>query len=145
MKGDSVSASEYEDQTEAQLLRLQNNLLAIGKLEARRYIEEFIGKPIATVRSVLGQPGSGQDVITGGLITELREVKTKKGKNPGQKMCILSISDDGVSIGVTVFPDYYQQIKSSLKEGLLCCVYGKINTYQSKQGLIANKIQVIHE
>ena len=61
--------------------------------------------------------------LTANLTVKINKIKTtttKKGKNPGQEMCQLSISDNTGAINVVCFPSEYQKNKSQLHEDLYC-------------------------
>ena len=70
-------------------------------------------------------------------IKSLREIKTKKGKNPGQKMGFASITDGTGEFGsVVIFPDPYSLYGSVLREGAVVVFDG----YMDKQSsFVVNK------
>jgi DNA polymerase-3 subunit alpha len=53
-------------------------------------------------------------------ITKLKPTTTKKGKNPGQEMCQITISDNTGTINVVCFPEQYQKLKNVISEGAYC-------------------------
>lgn len=53
-------------------------------------------------------------------IDNIKKTITKKGKNPGQEMCQISISDNTGSISVVCFPEQYSKYKKELYEGSYC-------------------------
>ena len=55
-------------------------------------------------------------------IDSIKQTTTKKGKNPGQEMCQLYISDNTGAIGVVCFPEQYKQYKNDIFEGCYCTV-----------------------
>ena len=60
------------------------------------------------------------------IIEYVKHTKTKKGKNPGQPMCIMGISDSSGSIdGAVVFPDAYEKLHGVCKENMIVLIYGK--------------------
>jgi DNA polymerase III alpha subunit len=60
------------------------------------------------------------------IIESVRHTKTKRGKNPGQAMCFLNISDSTYAIDrAVVFPDAYKKLKSFCKEDLICLIIGE--------------------
>jgi len=59
------------------------------------------------------------------IIDLVKHTKTKRGRNPGQPMCFLTISDSTYSIDhAVVFPDSFQKLKGLCKEDTICLVYG---------------------
>lgn len=69
--------------------------------------------------------GKGNEkVIIAAKIDNVKIIKTKKGKNPGQEMAFVEASDDTGSIDCgVVFPDYWNEYKNMIIEGnkLLLC------------------------
>lgn len=80
-----------------------------------------------------------QEVILGAIINEVKEVKTKKGKNPGQLMGFLSISDYSYKLdNVVVFPDPYDKYKDFFYEGNAILLFGKVS---KDRAIIATRIE----
>jgi DNA polymerase III alpha subunit len=64
--------------------------------------------------------------IIAGEITNVNEVKTKRGKNPGQDMAFLTVNDStGALDNVVVFPESWENNKSLLIESNLVMIGGK--------------------
>lgn len=60
------------------------------------------------------------------IIDNVKHTKTKRGKNPGQPMCFLTISDSTYSVDHTVvFPDAFGRLKAFCKKDLICLIYGE--------------------
>lgn len=73
-------------------------------------------------------------------VDEINIVKTKKGKNPGQDMCFLKISDStGYCDNVICFPDQYSEFESLLIVGNTVLIDGS-KTKGADGGLIVKKI-----
>ena len=125
---------------------LQENVLARGQHE-----HELLGTmvsidPLADYISLIEEehnfPGEkkmfqGEKAMIGGIISQVKELVTKKGKNPGSEMCQVWIElpinnleneidldeevevttkDDNVQI--VAFPDTYKRIKSEIQVGM---------------------------
>ena len=78
---------------------------------------------------------TGEKVIVGGLLSEIRPLVTKKGKNPGQKMAQITLdlpeedslfieesNEEGEitnvsSLKIVVFPSVYKLVKDKLEQG----------------------------
>lgn len=67
----------------------------------------------------------GSNVVIGGIISELKETKTKKGKNPGQSMGFAKISLGLDSFQCTLFPQIWSSYKSLLFIGSKIMVKGQ--------------------
>lgn len=65
-------------------------------------------------------------IIVCAIIDGVRHTKTKRGKNPGQPMCFLVISDSTYSIDhAVVFPGVFDRLKAFCKDNLICLIYGE--------------------
>jgi DNA polymerase III alpha subunit len=72
-------------------------------------------------------------------IDDINVVKTKKGKNPGQSMCFVKVSDStGYSDGVVCFPEQYGEFESLLMIGNTVLIEGSKG--KSQDSLIVKKI-----
>jgi DNA polymerase-3 subunit alpha len=61
-----------------------------------------------------------------GVIEKIKVTKTKRGKNPGQIMCFLTIADSTYSLAsVVVFPNIFDEVKEFLKEDTIVLIYGE--------------------
>lgn len=93
-----------------------------------------------TCREFLNKEGGRQGVILLACqVNTVNEIRTKKGKNPGQKMAFLTVSDNsGLLDSVVTFPDMWKEYKSLLTVGntiMLCGERGK-----EKDSLIVKKV-----
>jgi len=78
----------------------------------------------------------GEKAMLGGIVTTIKPLTTKKGKNPGQEMCqlwvelpIMSAQEDGLieddeeistkdeSVQIVAFPDTYKRVRENLEIG----------------------------
>ncbi len=65
-------------------------------------------------------------IIVCAIVDSVKYTKTKRGKNPGQPMCFLTISDSTYSIDhAVVFPDAFKRVKAFCKEDMICLIYGE--------------------
>ena len=60
---------------------------------------------------------TGAGVVVGGQITEVKETKTKRGANPGQKMGFIKLSLGLDSFQCTVFPGVWSSHRELIKPG----------------------------
>ena len=74
-------------------------------------------------------------------IVRIKVVKTKKGKNPGQEMCFLTIEDISGSLeDVVVFPETYENHKDLLLENNTVLLMGETGKNKS---FVVNKVSQI--
>lgn len=83
----------------------------------------------------------GSNVVIGGQLTELKEVKTKKGKNPGQKMGFIKIGLGLDSFQCTLFPYSWSANKDLLKVGNNIMVKGK----KDERGIICEGMMRVED
>ena len=69
-------------------------------------------------------PSNKQFFIVG-EIDSMNVIRTKRGKNPGQEMCFLGISDSYGSSDCVVFPEEFQDIKELLQIGRVLMFNGQ--------------------
>jgi DNA polymerase-3 subunit alpha len=58
-------------------------------------------------------------------VSSMSVIRTKRGKNPGQEMCFLKLSDSYGSVDCVVFPDEFSDIKSMLDDGRVLMFNGQ--------------------
>ncbi len=65
-------------------------------------------------------------IVVCAIIDSVKHTITKRGKNPGQPMCFLTVSDSTYSIDYAiVFPDAFERLKAFCKDDLICLIYGE--------------------
>lgn len=78
-------------------------------------------------------------MVFGVQVEQVREVKTKSGKNPGQKMAFLTVSDASCSLNdVICFPDVWKECSGLLKENN--CVIIQAERDAKQNSLIVKKV-----
>lgn len=74
----------------------------------------------------VAQAPNQEAIIICAIIDGVRHTKTKRGKNPGQNMCFINISDSTYAIDhAVVFPDAFGRLKALCKEDMICLIYGE--------------------
>lgn len=69
---------------------------------------------------------NNEAIVVCAIVDSVKHTKTKRGRNPGQPMCFLTISDSTYSIDhAVVFPDAFGRLKAFCKEDLICLIYGE--------------------
>jgi DNA polymerase-3 subunit alpha len=70
--------------------------------------------------------GRGGYTVLAVEVTRVKEVKTKRGKTPGQKMAFISMSDSSCSLDDTVvFPKVWREVSGLIHEGNTVLVQGE--------------------
>jgi len=72
------------------------------------------------------------------VIENVKHIKTKRGDNPGQPMCFLTLSDSTYAINTAVvFPNVYKNLKGLCKEDFVCMFSG----YKKNGSFVIQDIQ----
>lgn len=66
-------------------------------------------------------------VVVGTMIHEIRLTVTKKGKNPGQKMAMLTLEDLSGKLDAIVFADVFQRVHERLVTGEVLFMVGRVD------------------
>lgn len=92
-----------------------------------------------TCKDFLNNPRTSTAVILAVQIESVRIIKTKRGKNPGQEMAFLSVSDSSGSIeDVIIWPEAYSKLKNHIFVENLVLMQGRRN--DKGNGLIVEKV-----
>jgi DNA polymerase III alpha subunit len=74
----------------------------------------------------VAKAANNESVIVCAIIDSVKHTKTKRGKNPGQPMCFLIMSDSTYSIDhAVVFPNVFGKLRAFCKDDLICLIYGE--------------------
>lgn len=74
------------------------------------------------------QDGKGGNMIIATIVNKVAEVKTKKGKNPGELMAFLVVSDQSCALdNVVVWPKSWKELRGLLVEGNTVLLSGDKN------------------
>jgi DNA polymerase III alpha subunit len=69
----------------------------------------------------------GEAAVVAGIVDEVRELKTKRGRNPGQKMCKMMLRFGLDTFSVTLFPASYAEYVHLLHKDAKLIIRGKID------------------
>ncbi len=134
---------ELADADEADVMRLEDEYLAIGDADFTEYLRRKTRKPMASPRQFTAGYGKSwheKDTVTiGGIIRRVSITKTKAKKEP---MAFVDVGNQSDLVSVTVFPRQYAEYGKCLKEGELAVVVGSVNNYGGKIGLLADTISI---
>jgi DNA polymerase III subunit alpha len=94
----------------------------------------------ATIKEYLDGAANSSVILMAVEIDKISEIRTKKGKNPGQKMCFLDISDNSATMeGVVIFPNVWSEYGNLLIEGNTVMISGM----KKKDSFIVNRVYQI--
>ncbi len=85
------------------------------------------------------RPAPAADVSVGGIVSQLRPLKTRKG----DPMCVFSLEDAHGSVEVVIFPDGFRQYGHLAEHGRMVLVAGRLERDDETTRLLASEIQPI--
>ena len=97
------------------------------------------GDPGDDAPVVAGPAELPADLSVGGIVSQLRLLKTRKG----DPMCVFSLEDAHGSIEVVVFPDPFRQFGHLAELGRMVLVTGRVERDDESSRLLASEIQPI--
>jgi len=80
----------------------------------------------------------GRTVVIGGVVTDAREILTKKG----QKMAFVKLEDEFGETEIILFPSTYQQTVGLWERDRVVIVRGKVNA-KDREGNISNEVKIL--
>jgi DNA polymerase-3 subunit alpha len=81
-----------------------------------------------------------QEVVIGGMITELRLQNTKKARNGNTRYARFRLEDFSGSIPCVMWPDDYARFKEEVTEDRICFIRGVVERTREEPGLIVTRI-----
>ena len=87
----------------------------------------------------LGSVG-GKEIVLGGMITKIRIIVTKKGRNAGAKMAVLEVEDFNGKCDVVLFPKSYASYCNLIEEDKIVFVKGKIDAQREQPQILCDQI-----
>ena len=81
----------------------------------------------------------GVDVVVGGIIASVRQLKTRKG----DRMAVIMLEDPHGSVEVVIFPEAYTKSASVLEPGAMVVVKGKVELDEEAIRMMASEVMPI--
>jgi DNA polymerase-3 subunit alpha len=133
--GHAVPLPDAAPWTEA--LQLAGEKEALGFYMSGHPLERFAHELQAFgARRVAGLTASEGDVWTGGIVSGLRPLKTKKG----DRMCVFMLDDVGGSVEVVVFPEAFGKHGSLVEADAMVLVRGKFEKDDESARIVAAEL-----
>jgi len=92
-----------------------------------------------TIEEFLEQP-SNTPITVGGVITEVKQTTTKRGRNLGRKMAIMKLGGCGNSVEIVLFPEAFEANAKNVEPGTVVMVSGRTDRWQSKKNIVADRV-----
>ncbi len=83
----------------------------------------------------------GSEVTIGGIVTELKEITTKKG----DRMAFIRVEDLSGSVEVTLFSDLYKKVRDAISSERPLLIIGRLEKDEDKVKLLATDITPVDE
>jgi len=90
--------------------------------------------------SQLAGTSDGQSLVIGGVITKIRTMVTKRGKNAGSKMAVFVLEDLQGKSEVVLFPDTLRKFSDLLIEDKVVFVKGKVDHKRENPNIFASEL-----
>lgn len=138
MKDTFTQLKEYP---KAELLSFEKELLGLyltdhPMADALTLVSKRSNKNIADLDEVIHQD---QTFLLGGVIAQLRQVKTKKS---GRDMCFGTIEDETGSARFVIFPRTYEQYGKLAKKDQVVLIKAKVDYREGELNLVVEKLSV---
>jgi DNA polymerase-3 subunit alpha len=101
-------------------------------------LRRFTTADVADLRQPEFEEGS--TVVLGGMITRIRTVVTKAGRNPGAKMGIVALEDLTGSIEVVLFPDDLEKYRPLLGADRLALICGQVDRRREEPSVRVSEV-----
>jgi DNA polymerase-3 subunit alpha len=106
--------------------------------------QDALGRQVTHTTADLDEDVEGR-IVVGGVVTRVKQVKIKSGRNAGRMMGRFVLEDMQGSIAVTLFADQLQQYASVLKEETIAVVKGTLRERGSDKELAAEEIVALED
>src|SRR5262249_40214678 len=87
----------------------------------------------------LGELGPNQEVIRGGMLTQIRFLNTKKARNGNSRYVRCKLEDFSGAVECVMWPDDFVRYKDDVREDHVCFVKGAVERNREEPGLILTR------
>jgi DNA polymerase-3 subunit alpha len=102
--------------------------------------EELLGMFSSHRLDQIGNLGPNQEVIIGGMLTDVRFLNTKKARNGNTRYLRCKLEDLTGSVECVMWPDDFVRFKDEVEENRVCFIRGAIDRTRETPGLILSRI-----
>ncbi len=95
--------------------------------------------------SHLSEGKEGHEVIIGGMLTKIRSIVTRNGRNAGKKMAILTLEDLQGDVEVVLFPKQLEKFAHLLEVDTIIFIKGKVDVSREKANILCDEVIGIDE
>ena len=80
------------------------------------------------------------EVVLGALLGGVRTTRTRKGRNPGQKMAMIQLEDESARVEGVLFADAYAEYEEQLERGAVLFFTGRVDRRREEPNLVVGKV-----
>jgi DNA polymerase-3 subunit alpha len=95
--------------------------------------------------SQLGELGPNQEVVIGGMLTQIRFMNTKKARNGNSRYARCKVEDFSGAAECVMWPDDFVRFKDDFQEDRICFVKGAVERTREEPGLVLTRIMTIDQ
>jgi DNA polymerase-3 subunit alpha len=125
-------SEKLKNEKEALDFYLSSHPLAQHEAELRRYATHSADQLINL--------GPNQEVILGGMLTQVRFMNTKKARNGNTRYVRCKLEEFTGSVECVMWPDDFVRYKDDFKEDRVCLVKGTVERTREEPGLILSRV-----
>ena len=107
----------------------------------RELLERFANVNVERLKSL----PADTDVVLGALLGSLRTTRTRKGRNPGQKMAMIQLEDKSARVEGVLFADAYAEYEAQLERGAVLFFTGRVDRRREEPNLVVSKVVPVEE
>jgi DNA polymerase-3 subunit alpha len=105
------------------------------------FLRAIAGKSTASLKDL--EPG--ESIRIAGMVTSVRVLQIKSGRNAGQKMAKFTLEDLEGQVGVTCFSRAYPTIRDNLQDDAIVFLTGRVDAQSDERALLLDSLEPAHE
>jgi DNA polymerase-3 subunit alpha len=125
-------SEKLKNEKEALDFYFSSHPLAQHEAELRRFSN-------ITIEQLKNMP-SGQEILLGGMLTQIRFMNTKKARNGNSRYVRCKLEDFTGTVECVMWPDDYLRYKDEVGEDKVCFVKGSVERTREEPGLILTQV-----
>ncbi|MBK8270905.1 MAG: DNA polymerase III subunit alpha [Planctomycetes bacterium] len=130
-----------EEWTEAEMLANEKSVLGFFVTKHPLASHAEMMRRFATCDcSAIGEYGEGVQIVLGGMISKVRMVTTKQGRNAGSKLAVMTFEDLSGSIEAVVFSEELEKFRSLVAPDNVVYLRGTVDKKREDPSLRVNEI-----
>ena len=132
--------------TEMQMLTYEKDVLGfyVTSNPLSRHAEALDAYSSANTKDLLGK-GQDQDIVIGGMVTKIRSIITKNGRNAGAKMAVFVLEDLQGNCEVVMFPKTLEKFSDTLEVDRILFVRGKVDCKRQTPNILCDELVTIED